>query len=544
MSDNATPTCKQGDGIGLLSGTNISVSQTPCMGQWMAHWLQTKDCQLHTDTLTGNIDHQFEGRDCMALDPVKSKEFKAFELVRVDMNQRYILGCKGKSNSAAEDAPLSDTLRSGETSEVDREKLKIPENSSMIRNVESINDETRFSEKGGTQHLTESSIKWNNSGSYCCHGLDMSKLGFEHFPMLDINRKIETILSSKKISDFDAAVSVKMVKENLSLFRTIGTSSLLELAPGSCLATKEIIGDAKKVMTTYNGFLPDNAEDMDGASSPVIHRCKYQKTNMIMFSSGLTYVDPMNNKLTCMRHSQCSCCSSSNPITTGIKSKTGSISKGFGNLWTSLKGKSNHLVTESSAADFPYSFSTEGYGSEVKGDSPRRLLLNQRRLSKPDDADMNLLPCEMPKCLKHDMNIPESCQNLKSVDIGKRFDKFPSTIKYLLIADKLNKYQCLSERTMGDSAFNLANESTSFKTLMIPTKQDYDKKEKSAVTLENFLSDENRNCCDGIGAHLIAENNQFSTEYDTIYNHPFHRSSSLLGACLIFFIFLLCLLIF
>lgn len=533
MSDNALPTCKQGDGIRLVSGTNIGASQTSCMGQWMAHWLQacrnssSKDGQLHTDTLTGNIVRQFEGHDCLALDRIKSKEFKEFKLLKVDINQRYSLGCTRTSNSAAEDDPFSDSLRSCETSKIARGKFKITENSSMIRHVELINDETTFSEKGGTQQLTESSIKWKNSGSYCCHGLDISKLDFEHFPMLDINRKIETILASKRKSDFGASVSVKL-KENFSLCGTIGTSSLLELAPGSCFAVKEIIGDAKKVMRTYEGFLRDNVEDVDGASSPAIHGCKYQKTNMVacMFSSGLTYVDPINNNLTCIRHNQCSCCSSSKSMTTGIKSKSGSISKGFGSLWTSLNGGSTHLLTESNPADFPYSFSTKGHGSEVKGDSSSRLLLHQRRLSNPDSADLKFLPCKMTKWSNHDMSIAESCQNLKSLNTGERFQKFSSKIKYLLIADKVGKHQCLSEE---DSAFSLPNGSTLFKTVTIPTKQDYDKKEKSAVPLEHFVSDETMNCCDDVGAHLIPEHNEFSTKDDTICHHPFHRSSSLLG---------------
>ncbi|XP_020577431.1 uncharacterized protein LOC110022698 [Phalaenopsis equestris] len=431
----------------------------------------------------GNTLHQSEGHHSKALDRIKSEEFK---FVRVDMSRSYSFDAKGKSNFADEDDPLSYSLRSGETSGVNKGKFKAVEKSSMRRKVEAIDDETTFSEKVSTQQLTESSIKWKNSGSSsCCQSLDISESDFEHFPMREINRKIESLLASKKKSSY-GAVSVKIVTENLSLCESTGTSSLVELAPGSCLAAKH-----------YEGFLPDNAADMDGASSPVIHGCKYQKTNMVacMFSSGLTYLDPMNNNL-------CSCCSSSKSMTTGIKRKTSSISEGLGNSWTSLKGGSTHLLRESSPADFPYSFLPERHVSEVKGDSP------------------------MPNCSKHDMSLPESCQILKSVDYGERCQKFSSTVKYLLVADKVEKYQCLRKQTKGDSTFTQVYANTSS---TLPTKQNYGKKKKSTAPLQKFVSDEDMNDCDDNDAHLIAEHNEFLTNTDTVYSHPSHRSSSLPG---------------
>ncbi|KAL0924557.1 hypothetical protein M5K25_005395 [Dendrobium thyrsiflorum] len=475
-----------------------------------------------------NILHKFKGRDSSELDRLKSEEFNEFKFVSVDMNQRYSFVDKGKSNSAAEDDPLSYDIRSGEPC-VDREKCKIKENFSMRRNVEPINDGRTFSKKVSTQQLTESSIKWKNSGSYCCHSLDVSESNFEHLPMLDINRKIETMLASKEKSAY-GAMSVKMVKENLSLCESIGTSSLVELAPGSCLAARKITDDAEKMMTTYEGVLPDNADGMDGASSPVIHGCKYQKTNMVacIFSSGLTNVDP-NNKLTCVQHNLCSCCSSSKSGTTETKGKIYSISKDFRNSLTNLKGGSNHVLSESSPTDFLYSFSTEGHGSEVKADSSSWLLLDQRRLDKLDGSDVNHLPWQMPKCSIHDTSLTESCQNLKSVEIGERFHKFSSTVKYLLVTDKMGKDQCLRERTMGDSAFTQVNGNTLSKTVTIPTELSCGKKEKSTMRLENFVSDEDRNDRNDSGAHLIGAHNEFSTKVDTISNHPLHGSSSLLG---------------
>ncbi|PKU63319.1 uncharacterized protein LOC110104909 [Dendrobium catenatum] len=531
MSDNDAPTCKEGDVIEQFRGKNISASQTPYMGQWMAHWMQpcksssSKDCQLHSDALADNILHKFEGHDSSELDRLKSKEFK---FVRVDMNQRYSFVDKGKSNLAAEDDPSSYDIRSGEPC-VDREKFKIKENFSMRRNVEPINDGRTFCKKLSAQQLTESSIKWKKIGSYCCHSLDVSESNFEHLPMLDINREIETMLASKEKSAY-GAVSVKMVKENLSLCESIGTSSLVELAPGSCLAARKITDDAEKMMTTYEGFLPDSAVGMDGASSPVIHGCKYQKENMIacIFSSGLTNVDP-HNKLTCVQHNLCSCSSSSKSRTTETKGKIYSISKGFRNSWTSLKGGSNHVLSESSPTDFLYSFSTEGHGSEVKADSSSWLLLDQRRLGKPDGSDINHLPCQMPKCSIHDMSLTESCQNLKSVEIGERFHKFSSTVKYLLVTDKMGKDQCLRERTMGDSPFTQVNGNTLSKTVTIPTELSCGKKEKSAVRLENFVSDEDRDDRNDSGVHLMGEHNEFSTKVDTISTHPLHGSSSLPG---------------
>ncbi|XP_020598146.1 uncharacterized protein LOC110037782 [Phalaenopsis equestris] len=132
----------------------------------------------------------------------------------------------------------------------------------------------------------------------------------------------------------------------------------------------------------------------------------------------------------------------------------------------------------------------------------------------------------MPNCSKHDMSLPESCQILKSVDYGERCQKFSSTVKYLLVADKVEKYQCLRKQTKGDSTFTQVNAST---LSTLPTKQNCGKKKKSTAPLQKFVSDEDMNDCDDNDAHLIAEHNEFLTNTDTVYSHPSHRSSSLPG---------------
>ncbi|KAH0466769.1 hypothetical protein IEQ34_004007 [Dendrobium chrysotoxum] len=135
----------------------------------------------------------------------------------------------------------------------------------------------------------------------------------------------------------------------------------------------------------------------------------------------------------------------------------------------------------------------------------------------------------MPKCSIHHMSLSESCQNLKSVEIGERFHKFSSTVKYLLVTDEMGKDQCLRERTMGDSAFTQVNENTLSKTVTIPTDLSCGKKENSTERLENFVSDEDRNDRNDSGAHLMGAHNEFSTKVDTKSNHPLQGSSSLLG---------------
>ncbi|KAK8948887.1 hypothetical protein KSP39_PZI005302 [Platanthera zijinensis] len=411
----------------------------------------------------GNMVHKSNGNDFLALHRAKSKEF---ELIRVDVNQMYTVGHKCKSSCAAEDVNLkSYAPKSAENPIVDGKKFEIGESSTMRRSMELFNDEVIFSEKISTQQLTETSIKWKNLRSYNCQNSDVSQPGFEHFPMFNINRKIEAIMASNK-KNTHGAMSVKMKKESLSLH--------------------------EKMMTPLEGLQPDNSANIVEPSSRFFQ---------------------INGQL----------------LTTGGRSDADSNSSFLGSSWTSVKDGSIRVLRESSPSYSPHPFSSDRHDADEKDDFANRFFLGQKRFRKPDGSDVHRLPCKIPKCSIHDVNLSESFQNFKPIENGELFHKLSSTIKQLPDTDKVWLNRCFREPTMGDNSFTQVKENASSEGRIVLIGPNYCKEDMSAMPFKNFTSDDKKNDRDVTCAHLIGASNESSTRTDTMYGLPSSQSKSLLG---------------
>ncbi|KAK8958217.1 hypothetical protein KSP40_PGU002770 [Platanthera guangdongensis] len=408
----------------------------------------------------GKMVHKSNGNDFLALVRAKSKEF---ELIRVDVNQMYTV-CR-KSIWAAEDVNLkSYAPKSAENPIADRKKFEIGESSAMRRSMELFNDEAIFSEKISTQQLTETTIKWKNLRSYNCQNSDAYQPGFEHFPMFNINRKIEAIMASNK-KNTHGAMSVKIKKESLSLH--------------------------EKMLTPLEGLQPDNSANIVEPSSRFFQ---------------------INGKL----------------LTTGGRGDADSNSSFLGSSWTSVKDGSIRVLRESSPSYSPHPFSSDRHDANEKDDFANRFFLGQKRFRKPDGSDVHRLPCKIPKCSIHDVNLSESFQNFKPIENGELFHKLSSTIKQLPDTDKVRLNGCFREPTMGDNSFAQVKENASLEVRIVLIGPN-GKKDMSANPFKNFPSDSKKNDRDVTGAHLIEASNESSTRTDTMYGLPSSQSKSLLG---------------
>ncbi|KAH0468348.1 hypothetical protein IEQ34_003381 [Dendrobium chrysotoxum] len=534
MSDHAAQTNEQSEGLGVVfSDTNANASSHPYMGKGMASWIQacrsssSKGCENHNSALVGNIVGQFKEHDFLAVERVKFKEVK---LLSFDMNQRYTGGFVGKLSSAADNVDLvSHSLQSDETTEGGWENFRITDKSSTRRDLELFDDEITFFERVSAESLAESSLKWKASASYHFQNLDANVSEFGHFPMFEINKKMETIMASRKKSTC-GAMFIKMKKVNLPVCESTATSSLVELAPGSWHAANNMIDNAENAMRPYEGFQPNYAFNVSRNSFPAIHGCKCEKANTAacMFSCGLAYKVPENTNLSWMKRKLWCCFSNNKFITAVTKNNIDSMPTSFGIQWKSPKDGSTLVFRESSPNDFPCHSSTEEHENSIKDESSHRWLVGQKRLSQPDDSEMHLWPSKIPKCQMQDVSQPRSCRTLKSVGSGEGFRRFSSPINSLLVIDEMGLEHCHRELMMGNPALTHINDTALSEKFITPTNQNYGQKEIPIVPFVNFTSVESRRGPGGIGTHLMREDNESFTKAGSVYHSP-HRSSSLLG---------------
>ncbi|XP_020700056.1 uncharacterized protein LOC110112241 isoform X1 [Dendrobium catenatum] len=503
MSDHAAQTNEQGEGLGVaFSDTNANASSHPYMGKGMARWIQacrsssSKGWENHNAALVGNVVDQFKEHDFLAVERVKIKEVK---LLSFDMNQRYSGGYVGKLSSTAENVDLvSHFLQSDETIEGGWKNFRITDKSSTRRDLELFDDEITFFERVSAESLAESSLKWKASASYQFQNIDANVSDFEHFPMFEINKKMETIMASRKKSTC-GSMFVKMKKVKLPVCESTATSSFVELTPGSWHAANNMIDNTENAMRPCEGFQPNYA-----------------------------YKVPENTNLSWMKRKLWCCFSNNKFITAVSKNNIDSMPTSFGILWKSSKDGSTLVFSESNPNDFPCHSSTEEQENSIKDESSHRWLVGQKRLSQPDDSDTHLWPSKIPKCQMQDVSQPRSCRTLKSVGSGEGFHRLSSPINSLLVVDEMGLDHCHRELMMGDSGLTHINDNALSEKFITPTNQNYGQKEITIVPFVNVTSVEGRRGPGGIGTHFMGEDKESFTKAGSVYHSP-HRSSSLLG---------------
>ncbi|KAK8936750.1 hypothetical protein KSP39_PZI012340 [Platanthera zijinensis] len=489
MSEYASQT----SGIGF-NGTNDNTFLHPRMGQWLAHWMQTckarssKSCEKHGKT--AYVGNQFTRYARLALDQVKSEEIKP---ICLDINQRHTSGCKGQSVSSFGNVNLmSYALQSGRADEVNLGKLRVTDKSTLRSNMESLDDEIACSD---SSNLTESCMKWKSATSPHFKNLDDLVSEHQHFPTVDINGKVGTMVASMENSYSDAM----LVKSHV-------TSSLFECCR------------------------PDHTHDVS-RTSLAINGCKCQKKTIrdaCMFSYGPAYKVSANSELTCMQDKLSFCSSSNKLISKRIRDNTNSVSTSLGSAWTSLKDGSTYVLRESTPNYSPFHFSIEEHGENIKDDSTNQLLLGQKRCTRTVCSDMQLSPSKVPKFSDASQHGPR--RNLKSVENAEGFYKSCKRKNSVLAAEEMSLDFCRIELTTGAISTVTQHKDIAFsETFMMPAKEYYGEKVTTTLPFGNFTNDENKGGHGEIGTHLMEANNEFSAKADTIYFKPHQRSSSIVG---------------
>ncbi|KAG0464212.1 hypothetical protein HPP92_020281 [Vanilla planifolia] len=432
----------------------------------------------------------------------------------MDMNQRC--GYKGKSSSAAANETKSYSFQSSETAKVDGIKFSIIDDS-LIHNVELLDRVIAFPAVSAEQ-LTDDSMKCKTSTSCNLENRDIFGTEYGHFPTVNVNWKIESLMASMKKSAFYGDVFIKM-KGKRPPAESVGTLHQIKLASSCWLAAKTIIDNAEKMMNN-EGLLLDHAK---GIPHPTNYECKCEQTcgHACNISSGMACKGRVNNKLACI-HKAC-CSFSPKFMTIGTESKTGSMSTNLRGSWTSLKNQNTYVLKESVSNVFASLSSTKGHVTEEKDNSYSGFLLGQKRLAdERDGSDVCYWPCKSPKCsikyVKHGYS-----EDLKCLGSEEDFQKFSSTMNYPLIAANMDVNHRYSDPPIVDSKLAQVKESAFSRTITIPT----DHSDMTTIAFENFVRAIDK-AEYNVGTHVIGEHRESSTK--TLCVSSFGRSSSsLLG---------------
>ncbi|KAJ0971646.1 hypothetical protein J5N97_019605 [Dioscorea zingiberensis] len=171
-----------------LNRTNITGSHHPYSSQWMGHWMRPSSNSMPEI-----------GKTCTVPDKGKNSEVREAKMLSIEVMRSNISEYRALQFSEPGRKYIhSDILQQAGKGIVDDKK------NYSLRNNDSLTESgALLRDMSSTNNLPGSSVDWKKFDA--CHFLNSEKnMGSEwnHFPMFNINQKIECILSSKKKSNF------------------------------------------------------------------------------------------------------------------------------------------------------------------------------------------------------------------------------------------------------------------------------------------------------------------------------------------------------
>lgn len=288
MSDNVSLNYSNREVLKLVMGnTNNLEPVHPYQLHWMAHWTQANGSaplRAHKRCV-GTNDTKDQTEHCCL--PVET------------MKQTYSYECK--NSWTCKQDQISYVLQSIEDQGDNDRRFKILNNSVVEHNLHSSRPEA-----------TKKLPNCKNCSSYHFQNSNSLVSEWPHFPMFDINRKLETLMAPRK----------RTRSPNIKLF-----PHLTELANEGHYHPEQYRAQTDEEVPYYNGHKPDMTSSME-----------HDEEND-HFCSGLAYKEHFANaNISYLKHELCNC-SKQSTIMASVK-KPGDL-RCVGSSWNKLQGGSS-----------------------------------------------------------------------------------------------------------------------------------------------------------------------------------------------------------
>nr|XP_010924292.1 uncharacterized protein LOC105047180 [Elaeis guineensis]XP_010924293.1 uncharacterized protein LOC105047180 [Elaeis guineensis]XP_019706963.1 uncharacterized protein LOC105047180 [Elaeis guineensis]XP_019706964.1 uncharacterized protein LOC105047180 [Elaeis guineensis] len=506
----------------LLSNVNVRESCYQYQSQGMAHWMRVGSSSTSSKCCTTS-DAQYQEnivkeQGYLPLETTKSIEAK---ILSTDMNQVKTSANKGVHRAEPNELNvISDVHQTTESVRAENRQCKIMNNSVVQKKMKLLDAKAAVSDTLSVHKLPDSSVEWEKFNTYRIMNSENGSSELNHFPMFDINCKMESILNPKKKSAH-GALAGGLSEPQILLNETNLAPHVIEIASEDQQLKMER-------MTQKNQDIESCQDEFTGSiSHSAIERLKLFGSDMRPCDLTKGESDPsslenvfkehsLNATVTGLEHVFCNISTNAAFMMLGMKGDDKIIARDFKRSWSRVSSGSAQIPRDSCPGNFPLQLLTSEPNEELLDVSTQKSFLG---LNKLDDIGyLHHVSHQMPICSNHDMETLRVQTTLNSVNkrIGecqKLFDSAENLLITKKMGTDLSHGKLMIEKSM-DSA--KIKGSPFFQMLELPSISQYigiQCDDLQPLVKSSNIGDSE----DGIGMYTLETQNEPSFKTDTMF---------------------------
>lgn len=530
----------------LLSKVNVRESCYQYQSQWMAHWMQVSSSSTSSKCCTVSDARYQENvvkeQGYLPLETTKSIETK---ILSIGMNEGKTSA--NKSVHRAEPYELnviSDVHQTIESVRAENQQCKITNDSVVQKKMKLLDAKAAVSDTLSVHKLPDSSVEREKFNTYRIMNSENGSSELNHFPMFDINCKIESMLNPKKRS-VHGAVAGRLSEPQILLNEN-------KLAPHAIQFASEEQQRRVERMTQKNqeiescksmkGFLHCQDDFTGSISHSAIERIKLFGSDMrhCNFTKGGS--DPsslehmfkghsLNATVTSLEHVFSNISNNDAFMMSEMKGDDKIIGHDFKRSWSRVSSGPVQIPRDSFPGNFPRRLLISEHNEELLDVSSQKRFQGLNRLD--DNGRLHHSSHQIPIFSNYDADTPKGQTTLNTVNkrIGKCQKVFDSAENLLIMkmGMDLSHGKLMIERSMDSAKFK---GSPFFEMLKVPTVSQYIGMQcddlQPLVNSSNIGDRE-----DGIGMDTLETQNGPSFKTDTMFIGVLQVPSSPAGTKLI-----------
>lgn len=540
MSDPAVQRYDNKEDIELvLSNKNARESCYPFQSQWVAHWMgassSSTSCKLFTV-----CDARYQDN----IENMKSKETK---ILGIGMNRGKTSANKNGHRAQLNEIKMSsDVYRSTESVRVENGQCKIMNKSVVQKKMKLLDAKAAVSDTLSFHKLPDSSVEWEKLDTYLTKNLENGRSELNHFPMFDINCKIESILNPRKRSAHGVVID-RLSEPQILLNETKLAPHAIEFASEEQQLKAERMTQKDRQIESCKSikdFLPPQDDCTGSISYSAIEMLKFFGPDMGPCNSSKRDSDPSSSEQVFKENSLYATLTSLEHVFSNISN--------LGTFMMSESKGDDKII----ACDFKRSrprFSSGTMQIPREGDFSLRLLAREHNEELLDASGSGLLPSQkrflglnrlddmgslhhslhqMPNCPLHDVETLRVQTTLNTVNkTTEGSQKLSNAANYMLITKKTNADLSHGEQMIEKSMDSAkVKGSPSFEMSTLPTVLLYNGMQcedlQPLVKSSNLGDREDGN---GTDTHFLETQNDPSFKTNTMYIGAFRAPSSPAG---------------
>ncbi|EHA8590546.1 hypothetical protein COCNU_scaffold020205G000020 [Cocos nucifera] len=498
---------------------------------WMAHWMRVGSSSTSSKCCTASDSRYQENivkeQGYLPLETTKSMEAK---ILSTDMNQ--VKTSANKSVHRAEPNELnviSDVHQTTESLRSENQQCKIMNNSVVQKKMKLLDAKAAVSDTLCVHKLPDSSVEPEKFNTYGIMNSENGSSDLNHFPMFDINHKIESVLNPKKRS-VHGALAGRLSEPQILPNETNLAPHVIEFASEEQQFKVERMPQKNQEIEScksMKGFLHCQDEFTGSISHSAVERLKLFGSDMrpCNFTKGES--DPsslkhafkehsLNATVTSLEHVFCNISNNAAFMMFGMKGDDKTIARDFKRSWSKASSGSAQIPRDSCPGNFPLQLLTSEQNEELLDVSTQKSFLGLNRLD--DIGYLHYSSHQMLVCSNHDVETPRVQTTLNTVNkrIGECQNLFDSA-ESLLITQKmgtdLSHGKLMIEKSMESAKIK---GSPFFEMLKLPTVSQY--LGMQCDELQPLVNSSNiRDREDGIGVDTLETQNEPSFKTDTMF---------------------------